>query len=99
MSAPTQVKIIIVGGGAGGSSTFLHIAQLEPSQHSEILILATAKHPRPKLCGGGVMFHAEEQLRPIQMNIGGHPNPVSKIRDGLAALFWNLSYLIQPVHK
>ncbi|MCB9160246.1 MAG: FAD-dependent monooxygenase [Caldilineaceae bacterium] len=54
--------VVIVGAGPAGLATALHLAQLHPSLAADSLILDAAEHPRPKLCGGGITFHGEEQL-------------------------------------
>ncbi|MEZ4716534.1 MAG: NAD(P)/FAD-dependent oxidoreductase [Caldilineaceae bacterium] len=54
--------VVIVGAGPAGLATALHLAQLHPSLATDSLILDAAEHPRPKLCGGGITFHGEEQL-------------------------------------
>lgn len=69
MNDQSQHKIIIVGGGPTGLAAALHLAQLNPALTEEILILEAAEHPRPKLCGGGVTFHGEEQLQRLGLNI------------------------------
>lgn len=69
MSEPIQRKIIIVGGGPTGLATALHLAQNLPELLDELLVLEAAEHPRPKLCGGGVTFHGEEQLHQLGLNI------------------------------
>ena len=53
-------EIIIVGTGPAGSSTALHLAERAPELVERTLLLERAYHPRPKLCGGGVL---EDGLR------------------------------------
>jgi len=53
-------EIIIVGTGPAGSSTALHLARRAPELVERTLLLERAHHPRPKLCGGGVL---EDGLR------------------------------------
>jgi flavin-dependent dehydrogenase len=61
--------VIIVGAGPAGLATALHLHRLDPTFASRILILEAQQHPRRKLCGGGVTFHGEEQLRHLGVNI------------------------------
>lgn len=69
MNAPDIYKIIIVGGGPAGLSAALHIAQMAPELSNDLLILEAEEHPRHKLCGGGVTFHAEKQLDRLGLNL------------------------------
>lgn len=66
---PIKRKIIIVGGGPTGLATALHLARELPEMVDDLLILEAAEHPRPKLCGGGVTFHGEEQLQQLGLTI------------------------------
>ena len=51
--------VIIVGAGPAGLSTALHLAQLAPDLAARALVLEKAHHPRPKLCGGGLLPDAD----------------------------------------
>lgn len=64
-----SVAIAIVGGGPAGLATALHIATRLPALANDIVILEAARHPRHKLCGGGVTFHGEEQLQTLGLTI------------------------------
>lgn len=61
--------VIIVGAGPAGLATALHLHRLDATFASRILILEAQQHPRRKLCGGGVTFHGEEQLRSLGVKI------------------------------
>ncbi|MCU0512747.1 MAG: FAD-dependent monooxygenase [Anaerolineae bacterium] len=54
--------IIIVGGGPAGLATALHLARRAPALAQNLLLLEAQTYPRPKLCGGGITVHGEEQL-------------------------------------
>jgi menaquinone-9 beta-reductase len=61
--------IIIVGAGPAGLSTALHLAQIAPELVAHTLLLEKAAHPRPKLCGGGVLPDGEVVLRKLGLDI------------------------------
>ena len=61
--------LIIVGAGPAGISTALHLAQIAPELVGRTLILEKARHPRPKLCGGGLLPDAEVVLRSLGLDI------------------------------
>ncbi len=66
--------IIIVGAGPAGISTALHLAKLAPELITRTLILEKARHPRPKLCGGGILPDAEVILRSLDLDINEIPH-------------------------
>jgi menaquinone-9 beta-reductase len=68
MSDAGHFDLIIVGAGPAGISTALHLAQLAPEMVSRTLILEKAHHPRPKLCGGGLIPDAEEVLHSLGLD-------------------------------
>jgi flavin-dependent dehydrogenase len=67
-------EIIIVGAGPAGISTALHLAKLAPELVSRTLILEKAHHPRPKLCGGGILPDAEVVLGQLGLDITEVPH-------------------------
>jgi flavin-dependent dehydrogenase len=69
-----KYDIIIVGAGPAGISTALHLAKLAPELVSRTLILEKARHPRPKLCGGGILPDAEYILRSLDLDINEIPH-------------------------
>lgn len=49
--------VVIVGSGPAGSSTALHLLKQDAALAGEILILEKARHPREKICAGGLIPH------------------------------------------
>jgi flavin-dependent dehydrogenase len=66
--------IIIVGAGPAGLSTGLHLAQLAPELAERTLILEQARHPRPKLCAGGIMPGGEAWLKKLGLDLKEVPS-------------------------
>jgi flavin-dependent dehydrogenase len=66
--------VIIVGAGPAGISTALHLAQIAPHLVSRTLILEKSRHPRPKLCGGGLLPDAEVVLRSLGLDVTEIPH-------------------------
>lgn len=69
-----KYDIIIVGAGPAGISTALHLAKLAPNLVSRTLILEKARHPRHKLCGGGILPDAEVILHRLELDINEIPH-------------------------
>ena len=80
MNASDAFRIIIVGGGPAGLATALHLAHRSPAFAAHLLIVEAAQHPRPKICGGGVTFHGEEQLRHLGIHMTAPAFHVQSIR-------------------
>jgi flavin-dependent dehydrogenase len=74
MQSANHYDVIIVGAGPAGISTALHLAQIAPHLISRTLILEKARHPRPKLCAGGVLIDAEVVLRSLGLDIAESPH-------------------------
>jgi menaquinone-9 beta-reductase len=68
MSDAGFYDLIIVGAGPAGISTALHLAQIAPEMVAHTLILEKARHPRPKLCGGGLLPDAEVVLHSLGLD-------------------------------
>lgn len=79
MELSSRYKIAIVGGGPAGLATALHIANRSPELGAQTVILEAATHPRPKVCGGGITFHGEEQLRHLDLRIDVPAFPVHQL--------------------
>ncbi len=74
MSKSDHYDVIIVGAGPAGISTALHLAQITPELISRTLILEKSIHPRPKLCGGGVLQDGEFILSQLGLDITEIPH-------------------------
>jgi geranylgeranyl reductase family protein len=74
MQSANHYDVIIVGAGPAGISTALHLAQTAPDLTARTLILEKSRHPRPKLCGGGVLPDAEVVLRSLGLDITEVPH-------------------------
>ena len=74
MSTTRHYDLIIVGAGPAGISTALHLAKIAPDLIPRTLILEKARHPRPKLCGGGLLPDAEFILRQLGLDIREVPH-------------------------
>jgi menaquinone-9 beta-reductase len=68
MSNERRYDIIIVGAGPAGISTALHLAKRAPELIARTLILEKARHPRHKLCGGGLLPDAEIILQRLGLD-------------------------------
>ena len=72
--------IIIIGAGPAGLSTALHLAHLAPELARRALILERERHPRPKLCAGGVLPGAELTLWKLGLDMKQVPSaPVQEV--------------------
>jgi menaquinone-9 beta-reductase len=66
--------LLIIGGGPSGLSTALHIAKDFPQLTSRVLVLEKARHPRPKLCAGGLVIDAEVLLQRLGLDASEVPH-------------------------
>jgi flavin-dependent dehydrogenase len=71
--------VIIVGSGPAGASTWLHLHRFDPALAARALVLEKAQHPRPKLCGGGVMRVADVVLGRLRIKIDVPSLPIHNV--------------------
>ena len=69
-----DVDVIIVGSGPAGLSTGLHLAKLAPELAKRTLILERERHPRPKLCAGGLTPGGEAWLKNLGLDLSDVPS-------------------------
>ena len=77
-----DVDIMIVGGGPSGSSTALHLEQLNPELARRVVVLEKHKHPRDKICGGALTLNAERIIADLGLDMDICRSPF------LAAAIW-----------
>jgi geranylgeranyl reductase family protein len=61
--------LIIVGSGPAGTGTALHLHRRDPALAREALILEKARHPRNKVCAGGLIPSAVERLAGLDIEL------------------------------
>jgi len=66
--------IIIIGSGPAGISTALHLLKNSPHLAEHMLVLECAKHPREKLCAGGMLNDGDYILERLGLNCSEVPH-------------------------
>jgi len=61
--------VLIVGAGPAGSALALHLARIAPEIAARTLILEKSRHPRHKVCAGGLIPHTLECLRELDVDL------------------------------
>lgn len=61
--------VVIVGSGPAGTSTALHLARLAPGLADRILVIERERHPREKICAGGLSQHALRLLEDLRIDV------------------------------
>ncbi|HIE25039.1 MAG TPA: hypothetical protein EYP74_03460 [Anaerolineales bacterium] len=103
--------LIIIGAGPAGLSTALHLHrfthgfELDCPQPTSILILEKARHPRPKLCAGGILADGENILAKLGLDLREvpHVNVEKALFNyegrGLVARFFNKNPVFRVVRR
>jgi flavin-dependent dehydrogenase len=74
MTDKLEYDVLILGAGPAGLSTALHLARDFPHLATRVLVLDKARHPRPKLCAGGLTLDAELILSRLGLNTDEIPH-------------------------
>jgi|Deesub1362A_J573_1020465.scaffolds.fasta_scaffold07481_2 flavin-dependent dehydrogenase len=75
-----SVDLAIVGAGPAGLSTALHLLELDPTWAERMVILEKARHPRHKLCAGGITQWGLNLLLHLNLEIDFEFLPVTTAR-------------------
>jgi menaquinone-9 beta-reductase len=71
MRLARNFEVLIAGGGPAGLATALHLLQVRPDLAGRIAAIERARHPRPKVCAGGLIprtIAALDELRiPLEL--------------------------------
>jgi len=63
-----KYDVIVVGSGPAGISTAVNLIKYIPSIGDRLLVLEKKRHPRKKICGGGISAYADYWLDRIGLN-------------------------------
>ncbi|OGP82715.1 MAG: hypothetical protein A2Y95_03555 [Deltaproteobacteria bacterium RBG_13_65_10] len=63
MTEGRSYEVVISGSGPAGAGLALALTAREPSLADRILVLEAARHPREKICAGGITANGIRQLR------------------------------------
>ncbi|MEZ4450556.1 MAG: FAD-dependent monooxygenase, partial [Nannocystaceae bacterium] len=74
-----DVDVLIIGAGPAGSSTALHLARRAPSLAARTLVIDKAKHPRHKLCGGGLVNDVDTILGDLGLDLREVPRVSAQV--------------------
>ncbi len=72
--------VVIIGGGPAGSSTALHLEQINHDLASRTIVLEKAFHPREKSCGGALTMNAQRIIADLGVDLDIPFTPVNHVR-------------------
>ncbi len=96
-----RIDVCIVGSGPAGIATAAALIQRRPSLRDHVLVLEKEKHPRHKLCGGGLTPWVDELLRELELEAHVPDFRVERVRFYLndAPLVFDLPGLMRTVRR
>ena len=80
MSPKTEIDLIIIGSGPAGMSAALHLVKADPAWSKRLLILEKARHPRAKICGGGITRLGDRVLADLGLAVETPHIPIHDVR-------------------
>jgi len=75
-----KITLAIIGSGPAGIATAAALLQRRPSLRDDILVLEKEKHPRHKLCGGGLTPWVDELLHALELEANVPDFRVERVR-------------------
>jgi len=61
--------VLVIGAGPAGSALALHLARIAPDLARRTLVLEKSRHPRHKVCAGGLIPHTLQCLRELGVEL------------------------------
>ncbi|MEK7729295.1 MAG: NAD(P)/FAD-dependent oxidoreductase [candidate division KSB1 bacterium] len=96
-----KIPICIIGSGPAGVATAAALVQRRPGWRDDILVLEKEKHPRHKLCGGGLTPWVDELLRELELEASVPDFRVHRVRFYIndKPLLFDLPNLMRTVRR
>src|SRR5580704_2298570 len=69
MSLVGKYDVVISGSGPAGLATALHLLQMRPRLAGRIVAIERARHPRPKVCAGGLIPRTIDALGELGISL------------------------------
>jgi flavin-dependent dehydrogenase len=67
---PHRCKVLIAGAGPAGLVSALHLLHLRPELSGQVVALEKRRHPRPKVCAGGLIPRTLQSLNELGLELG-----------------------------